>query len=103
MPAPAGLAGRPRRPPRRTDPSDQPYPPSPEGALMSQVPGAEQDQGRYAAPLTLLARQVHLAVLESFAGTGRPPPRAELERVARGQGADPGAVLAELAGRDVLA
>jgi hypothetical protein len=70
---------------------------------MSQMPGAEQDQGRYAAPLTLPARQVHLAVLESFAGTGRAPSRAELERVARGQGTNPGAVLAELAGRNVLA
>jgi hypothetical protein len=46
---------------------------------------------------------VHLAVLEVFAETGGAPLRTELERVARSQGADPGAVLTELAGRDALA
>jgi hypothetical protein len=65
--------------------------------------GAELNQGRCAVVLTLPARHVHLAVLGAFAETGRPPLRAELERVARSQGADPGAVLGELAGRDVLA
>jgi hypothetical protein len=46
---------------------------------------------------------VHLAVLAAFAEAGRAPLRAELERVARSRGADPGAVLAELAGQDMLA
>jgi hypothetical protein len=49
------------------------------------------------------ARQVHRAVLAAFARTGQPPARGELERLARGHGAEPDAVLAELAGTDVLA
>jgi len=49
------------------------------------------------------ALQVHRAVLATFALTGQPPARGELERLARGHGADPGAVLAELAESDVLA
>jgi hypothetical protein len=49
------------------------------------------------------ARQVHRAVLAAFARTGRPPGRGELERLVRGHSADPDAVLAELAGTDVLA
>jgi hypothetical protein len=49
------------------------------------------------------AVQVYRAVLASFARTGRPPARGELERLARGHGADPGAVLAELAESDALA
>src|SRR5215472_9092510 len=64
---------------------------------------AEPSQGRCAVVLTPPARHIHLAVLGNFAETGRALTRAELERIARGQGADPGAVLAELAGRDVLA
>ena len=70
---------------------------------MSRLRGAELNEGRCAVVLTPPARQVHLAVLGAFAKTGRAPVRAELERIARGQGADPGAVLAELPGRDVLA
>jgi hypothetical protein len=46
---------------------------------------------------------VHLAVLAAFAETGRPPARGELERIVRAGGADPAAVLAELAERDVIA
>ena len=53
--------------------------------------------------LTVPARQVHLAVMAAFAGTGRAPARGELERIARAEGADPGTVLAELAERDVIA
>ena len=49
------------------------------------------------------ARQVHRAVLAAFARTGPPPGRGELERLARSHGAHPDAVLAELAGTDVLA
>ena len=53
--------------------------------------------------LTVPARQVHLAVMAAFTGTGRAPARGELERTARAHGADPAAVLAELAARDVIA
>jgi alkylmercury lyase-like protein len=49
------------------------------------------------------ARQVHLAVLAAFTATGQPPPPAELDRLARAHGGQPGPVLAELAGADVLA
>jgi len=70
---------------------------------VSQMRDAEPSQGRCAVVLTPPARHIHLAVLGNFAETGRALTRAELERIARGQGADPGAVLAELAGRDVLA
>jgi hypothetical protein len=49
------------------------------------------------------ARQVHRAVLAAFARTGQPPARSELERVARGPGVSLDAVLAELAGADVMA
>jgi hypothetical protein len=69
----------------------------------NQLPGPELNQGRCAVVLTPPARHVHLTVLGAFAETGRAPLRAELERIASGQGVDPGAVLAELAGRDVLA
>jgi Alkylmercury lyase len=64
---------------------------------------AELNGGRCAVVLTPPARRVHLAVLSAFAETGRRLPRGELERIARGQGADPGAVLAELTGCDLLA
>ena len=70
---------------------------------MSQMRDAEPSQGRCAVVLTPPARHIHLAVLGNFAETGRALTRAELERIARGQGAGPGVVLAELAGRDVLA
>jgi Alkylmercury lyase len=70
---------------------------------VSQMPGPELGQGRRAAVLTPPARHVHLAVLGAFAEAGRAPLRTELERIARGKGADPGAVLAELARWDVLA
>jgi hypothetical protein len=73
------------------------------GARVNRKRGAEPDGGRSAVALTPPARHVHLAVLAAFAETGRAPLRAELERIAGGQGADPGAVLAELTGRDMLA
>ena len=41
--------------------------------------------------------------MSAFAGTGRAPARGELERTARAHGADPAAVLADLAARDVIA
>lgn len=59
--------------------------------------------GSRADGLSAPTRQVHRAVLASFARTGQPPAHGELERLARSQGADPDAVLAELAGSDVLA
>jgi Alkylmercury lyase len=59
--------------------------------------------GSPADGLSGAARQVHQAVLAGLARTGQPPGRGELERLARSDGADPDAVLAELAGTDVLA
>ena len=53
--------------------------------------------------LTDPSRQLHQAVLSAFARSGRPPARSELEHLARSLGASPDAVLAELAGADVLA
>src|SRR5438105_2163078 len=70
---------------------------------MNRLPGPELNEGRCAVVLSPPARHVHRAVLVAFAESGRAPLRAELERIARGRGADPGAVLTELAGRDVLA
>jgi hypothetical protein len=70
---------------------------------MTQTTGPELNKGCAVAALTPPARQVHLAVLAAFAQTGRPPARDELERIARADGADPAAVLAELAERDVIA
>jgi hypothetical protein len=70
---------------------------------MTQTAGPGLDKGCCAAALTRPARQVHLAVLAAFARTGQAPGRGELERIARAEGADPGAVLAELAERDVIA
>ena len=70
---------------------------------MTQPAGPDMNKGCCAAALTRPARQVHLAVLAAFAQTGRTPMRGELERIARAGGADPAAVLAELAGRDVIA
>ena len=70
---------------------------------MSQTAGPGLNKGCCAAALTRPARQVHLAVLAAFAQAGRAPARAELERTARAGGADPAAVLAELAARDVIA
>lgn len=58
---------------------------------------------RRADDLSGPARQVHQAVLTTFARTGQPPGRDELERLARGHGGDPDAVLAELARTDALA
>ena len=53
--------------------------------------------------LSVPALQVHQAVLATFVRSGQPPARCELERLARERGANPGAVLAELAESDVLA
>jgi hypothetical protein len=70
---------------------------------MTQTAGPDLNKGCAAAALTQPARQVHLAVLAAFAHTGRAPMRRDLERIARAGGADPAAVLAELAERDVIA
>ena len=70
---------------------------------MTQTAGPGLDKGCCAAALTRPARQVHLAVLATFAQTGQAPGRGELERIARAGGADPTVVLAELAERDVIA
>ena len=61
------------------------------------------NKGGSVGALTMPARQVHLAVMAAFAETGRAPARGELERTARDQGAEPAAVLAELAAQDVIA
>jgi hypothetical protein len=61
------------------------------------------NKARAAAALSPAARQLHLWVLTAFAETGHPPARADLERIARDHGTDPGPALFELAGRDVLA
>jgi hypothetical protein len=70
---------------------------------MNQTAGPGLDKGCNAAALTRPARQVHLAVLTAFAQTGRAPGRGEMERIARADAADPAAVLAELAERDMIA
>jgi hypothetical protein len=69
---------------------------------MTQPAGLGLGKGCSVGALTRPARQVHLAVMAAFAGTGRAPARGELERSARAHGADPAAVLAELAARDVI-
>ena len=69
---------------------------------MTQTAGPDLNKGCGAVALTQPARQVHLAVLAAFAHTGRAPMRRDLERIARAGGADPAAVLAELAERDVI-
>jgi hypothetical protein len=58
---------------------------------MTRTTGPELNKGCAVAALTPPARQAHLAVLAAFAETGRPPARAELERIARAGGADPAA------------
>jgi hypothetical protein len=70
---------------------------------MTQTAGPDMNKGCCAAALTRAARQVHLAVLAAFAQTGQAPVRGELERIARAHAVDHAAVLAELAGRDVIA
>jgi hypothetical protein len=70
---------------------------------MTRTAGAGLSKGGCAAALSRPARQVHLAVLAAFAGTGQPPERGELGRIAQLHGANPSAVLAEPAERDVIA
>jgi hypothetical protein len=70
---------------------------------MTQTAGPDLNKGCGAAALTRPARQVHLAVLATLAQTGQAPSRGEIERLARAGGANPAAVLAELAERDVIA
>jgi len=70
---------------------------------MTQTAGPGLNKGCCAAALTRPARQVHLAVLTTFAQTGHAPGRGELERIARAEGTDPAAVLAELAEHDMIA
>ena len=69
---------------------------------MTQETGP-QPGGCRAEGLTGPARQVHRAVLTTFARTGQPPARSELERLARSLGASPDAVRAELAEADAIA
>jgi alkylmercury lyase-like protein len=70
---------------------------------MTQPAGPDLNKCCAAAALTGPARQVHLVVLAAFTVAGEPPPRDELERIARAHGGDPGAALAELAAADVIA
>jgi Alkylmercury lyase len=70
---------------------------------MTQTPGAGLNKADCAAALSWPARQVHLAVLAAFAGSGQPPGRGELGRIAQIHSVHPAAVLAELAERDVIA
>ncbi|SDU24993.1 alkylmercury lyase family protein [Jiangella alkaliphila] len=70
---------------------------------MTELPDLQLNKNSAAAQLTPSARRVQLAVLTSFAETGRPPARTELLRLAGDLGTDPAAALAELADRDVVA
>lgn len=70
---------------------------------MTDSTGPDLNKCCSAAALTRPAREVHLAVLAALAETGRALGRGDLERIAHGHGADPAAVLAELAERDVIA
>jgi hypothetical protein len=70
---------------------------------MTQTAGPDRNKACCAAALTAPARRVHLAVLAAVAQTGQAPGRDELERIARAHAADPAAVLAELAERDMIA
>jgi hypothetical protein len=70
---------------------------------MTQPASPAPDKCCAAECLSGPARQVHLAVPAAFTATGQPPPPAELDRLARASGGQPGPVLAELAGADVLA
>ena len=55
---------------------------------MTQSAALGLNKGCSVGALTPPARQVHLAVMSAFAGTGRAPARGELERTARAHGAD---------------
>jgi hypothetical protein len=69
---------------------------------VTQTAGAGLNKACCAMALSWPARQVHLVVLAAFTETGQPPGRGELERIAQLHGANPAAVLAELAERDVI-
>ncbi len=68
-------------------------------AARDPVPALASAARRLSRP----ARQVHRAVLATLAATGRPPPAADLDRLARQHGGDPGQVRAELTTMDLLA
>lgn len=68
---------------------------------MTQQTGPDSAEPR-AGHLTSPARQLHQAALAEFARTGQPPPRSELERMARRLRVSPDAVLAELAEADAI-
>jgi alkylmercury lyase-like protein len=70
---------------------------------MTQPASLAPDKCCAAERLSGPARRVHLAVLAAFTATGQPPPPAELDRLARAYGGQPGPVLAELTGADLLA
>lgn len=70
---------------------------------MNEPSGLVPALARAAAQLSVPARHVHQRVLAEFAAAGRPPPAAEVDRLARLHGGDPGRVRAELTGADLLA
>lgn len=70
---------------------------------MTELSDPDLNKACAALALSPPARRVHRWVLTAFAATGRAPARADLERMARDSDVDPGAALAELTGRDVLA
>lgn len=71
--------------------------------VMNEQGDLRLDKASAVAALSAAGRDVHRAVLDRFAETGRPPTRAELEERARRHDADPQRVLAELVERDVTA
>ena len=70
---------------------------------MTELPNLELNKCRAAAALTPPAQRLHRMVLTAFAETGQAPLRAELERITRGHGIDPGRVLTELTEGDLVA
>lgn len=63
----------------------------------------ELNKAAATAALTAAARRLHLAVLTTFAETGRAPTRTELVRIADSQDIVATTALSELAERDVVA
>lgn len=70
---------------------------------MSRDTSLVPDLAWRAARLSGPARGAHQAVLAAFTATGRPPPAAEIDRLIRGDGGDPGRVRSELTEADLLA
>lgn len=61
------------------------------------------DKAAMAARLSPGVRRLHLAVLGEFVETGQPHVRADLDGLAVALGGDPAALVAELAGHDLVA